>query len=171
MDKEEFSSQIQEYEGKMYGIAYQVLRNETDAWDAVSEGVLHAYEKRDALRKKEKFASWIFQIVKNEAINILRARKKEEELWDKMTQPLPGEDVQKKELSAAVHELPEDCRNEILLFYYSGLSLKEIAEAKNLPLGTVKSRLHRGKKLLRKKLRMKGLILADQKEDMQEEMP
>lgn len=171
MDKAEFCALVEKYQRKMYGIAYQVLNHEADAWDAVSSGLLHAYEKKDELRDKEKFHSWIFQIIKNEAINILREKKKEEELWEKLAQPLPEEDVQKKELSAAVHDLPEDCRSEIILCYYSGLSLKEISEVKNIPVGTVKSRLHRGKKLLRQKLKERGVVLDNGKEDIQEKLP
>lgn len=164
MDKEEFSRLAQKYKGKMYGIAFQIVRNEADAWDAVSEGVLRAYESRNKLRRKEKFSSWIFQIVKNEAINILRVRKKDEDIWERMVQTLPGEDRQKKELNIVVEELPDDCREEIVLFYYNGLTLQEIADLNHIPLGTVKSRLHRGKTILRRRFQVEPeTLIGDQK--------
>lgn len=149
MDKDFFCKLAQKHHKRMYEIAYQIVRNEADACDAVSEGILHAFEQRDKVKNGDKFSSWIYQIVRNEAINILRKRKRDTTLWKQLTERVPEADTQREELNAVVRELPEDCRKEIILFYYCGLSLKEIAELRQLPVGTVKSRIHRGKAKLR----------------------
>lgn len=154
MEKEKFCMLTQRYQKKMYNIAYQIVRNEADACDAVSEGILHAYERRNGIKNREKFSSWIFQIVRNEAINILRKRKKERDIWTRLLYSQQEEDGLRDELNAVMEDLPGDCREEMILFYYCGLSLKEIAEFRQLPLGTVKSRIHRGKKILMEEFQM-----------------
>ena len=153
MEKDKFCMLTQKNQKKMYSIAYQIVRNEADACDAVAEGILHAYERRNAIKDREKFSSWICQIVRNEAINILRRRKKERDIWMRLLYSQQEEDELREELSAVMENLPRDCREEMILFYYCGLSLKEIAEFRQLPLGTVKSRIHRGRKIVREEFR------------------
>lgn len=156
MDKDFFCKLAQKHQKRMYEIAYQIVRNEADACDAVSEGILHAFEQRNNVKNGDKFSSWIFQIVRNEAINILRKRKRDATLWKQLIERLPEADTQRDELNAVVKELPEDCRKEIILFYYCGLSLKEIAELRQLPVGTVKSRIYRGKAKLRESFQIEA---------------
>lgn len=154
MNKEVFCVLARRYQRKMYEIAYRIVGNEADAWDAVSEGILHAYEKRNKIRNEDKFAPWIYQIIRNEAINILRLRKRESSLYERLVWDTSDTDVQRQELNAVMRELPEDCREEMILFYYCGLSMREIADLRQMPLGTVKSRMYRGRKILKKRFRV-----------------
>lgn len=156
MEKDKFCMLTQKYQKKMYNIAYQIVRNEADACDAVSEGILRAYERRNAIKDREKFSAWICQIVRNEAINILRKRKRERDIWMRLLYSQQEEDELREELNAVMANLPSDCREEMILFYYCGLSLKEIAEFRQLPLGTVKSRVYRGRKILKEEFRPGG---------------
>ena len=72
MTKEEFVREVRGYTLHMYRLAYSILNNSTDAEDAVSEAVLHAYEKLRALRDPDSFKNWILQITANEAKKIYR---------------------------------------------------------------------------------------------------
>lgn len=157
MSKDEFCRMIQRYQGEMYLTAYQILQNEMDVDDAVSEGVIKAFKGRNNLRNKAKFSPWICQIIKREALNIIRTQKKEEEICKKLLESRTGEDHLRGVLSAAVMELPDDCRNEMILYYYCGLSVREISELKEIPLGTVKSRLYRGKGMLRSRFQIESI--------------
>lgn len=67
MTKEEFAREVRGYTMHMYRLAYSILNNSTDAEDAVSEAVLHAYEKLRTLRDPDSFKNWILQITANEA--------------------------------------------------------------------------------------------------------
>ena len=76
MTKEEFVREVLGYTLHMYRLAYSILNNSTDAEDAVSEAVLHAYEKLRTLRDPDSFKNWILQITVNEAKKIYRQNKR-----------------------------------------------------------------------------------------------
>ena len=76
MTKEEFVREVRGYTLHMYRLAYSILNNSTDAEDAVSEAVLHAYEKLRTLRDPGSFKNWILQITANEAKKIYRQNKR-----------------------------------------------------------------------------------------------
>ncbi|MDD3367476.1 MAG: sigma factor [Lachnospiraceae bacterium] len=70
MNKNDFAAEVTSLQGNMYRLALSILRNETQAEDAVSEAIVRAYEKLDHLKDKGKFKPWILQIVVNEARRI-----------------------------------------------------------------------------------------------------
>ena len=76
MTKEEFVREVRGYTLHMYRLAYSILNNSMDAEDAVSEAVLHAYEKLRTLRDPDSFKNWILQITANEAKKIYRQNKR-----------------------------------------------------------------------------------------------
>ena len=147
MKKDKFCEYVVIYEKDLYIIASAILKNEADAQDAVSSAILKAYENLGQLRSSRKFKPWMLAITKNEALKIKKKRLQ-----------LPGDDVVEallKPVSDQYDELwdvKEEYRLVVVLFYYDGLSLRDISEVLNVPLGTVKSRLSRGRDILKNAL-------------------
>lgn len=151
MSDEAFEKQIRKYMPNLYRLAYGILHNRADAEDAVSESILQAYEKLYTLRRTEKFHAWIMQIAANEAKKIYAKNKRNAPMENIEPYMLVFQDDY-HELWDVVMELDVHYRETILLYFYERLSIPEIAQALAVPQGTVKSRLSRGKKLLREKL-------------------
>ncbi len=151
MTKEEFSQHIRAYTLNMYRLAFSILRNDSDAEDAVSEAVIHAYEKRGSLHKMENFRGWILRITANEAKRIYRKNKWSSPVeWDENMSPAFYDEHH--ELWDAVMKLEPGYRDVIVLYYYEQCSLKEISDILGCREGTVKSRLYRAREQLRQML-------------------
>lgn len=148
IDKETFSTLIKEYTPNMYRLALSMLHSQQDAEDAVSGAVLKAYENLYTLRNVDRFKSWIMQITANEARKIYRNYKRTA-CVEIMEDFLPAFEDERHELWDVVQKMDLNYREVIILYYYEQLSLKEISKVLHIPVGTVKSRLSRGKKLLR----------------------
>jgi len=156
----------------LYNAAYRMARNPQDAEDLVQETYLKAYKYYDKFEEGTNLKAWLFKILKNTFINSYRkkqqappkadfadieesfetivrddsgqqARTPEEELLEKVL----DEDVQH-----AIEELPHDYRMVVLLADLEGFSYKEIADILEIPVGTVMSRLYRGRRLLEEAL-------------------
>lgn len=148
MKKAKFCECVNEYKNDLYIIAYAILRNETDAEDAVSSAILKAYEKRAQLRSVRKFKPWILTITKNEALKIKQKRLElpGNEAVESLLTPVKD---QYDELWDVIQGMKEEYRLVVVLFYYQDLALKDIADVLGIPVGTVKSRLSRGKEMLK----------------------
>lgn len=147
--KEWFVQQVKLYESGMYRLAMSILYHEEDARDAAQEAVCIAYQKIGMLRDKERFRPWIMRILVNECYRILREKKRVvvTEEWDeKMTGTWEMPDQQ---LLQAVGRLNEDMRAVVVLFYYEGFSIKEIAGILKLSESNVKTRMFRARKQLK----------------------
>lgn len=151
IDQKTFSSLIKEYSVNMYRLSYGILHSGADAEDAVSEAVLKAYENLNTLRKPESFKAWIMQITVNEARKIYR-RSQKHTCIEHVQEMAPAFYDDYHELWDVVMKLEESYREVIILYFYEQLSLKEISKVLHIAEGTVKSRLFRGKKLLREML-------------------
>ncbi len=150
---DEFRTYIVNVHIQLYYTALSALGTEADAKDAVSETVIKAYEHRHQIRERAKFDAWIFRILKNEIYNIKRKQKcfipveNIEVLWEAaMTRYLPPE------LMSVIECLERKFREVVILYYYESLSTKEISKFLKMPEGTVRSRLARARKQLRKLL-------------------
>ncbi len=160
-----FNQLVLTYQGLAYNVAYRVLGDPDAAADATQDGFLKAYR---ALRnfRGGSFKSWLLRIVTNTCYDRLRAQKRRptSSLEDMAVDPehaarlvYDGEDPEeyalRQELSALIQEgiqrLPEDQRITLVLADIEGLSYQEIAEVTGVQLGTVKSRLSRGRARLR----------------------
>ena len=151
IDRKTFEKQARESLPGLYRLAYGILRNRADAEDAVSETLLRAYEKLHTLREAESFHAWLMQIAANEAKKIYAGNQKRTPM-ENMEPYMPAFEDDHHELWDVVMELKLCYRETILLYFYERLSIPEIAKVLRISQGTVKSRLSRGKKLLRKKL-------------------
>lgn len=151
MNGTEFCKCVNQYRNQLYMIAHAVLRNETDAEDAVCNAVLKGYEHREQLKNSRKFKAWMLTITKNEALKVYKKRM-ELPGDEEVERLLPPTQDSHHELWDIIQELKEEYRLVIVLFYYNDLSIRNISDVLSVPVGTVKSRLNRGRELLRKAL-------------------
>ena len=158
---------------QLYGGAMRLTRNPQDAEDLIQETYLKAFSNFDSFKQGTNLKAWLYRIMTNTYINSYRKAKRRpvessaDELSDFQLYTTSGHDstglesaevealkqMPDSEISEAMNDLPEDYR---MVEYYSdvvGLAYKEIAEVMGTPLGTVMSRLHRGRKLLRAALK------------------
>ena len=148
MKQMEFCERISQYRYQFYIIAYAILENEADA---VCSAILSGYEHLTQLKNPNKFKSWMITITKNEA---LKLRRKRVELPgdENVERLLPPVQDSHNELWDIVQTLKEEYRIVVVLFYYNNLSLRDISAVLDIPVGTVKSRLNRGRELLKEAL-------------------
>lgn len=151
MTKDEFYERVAEIKKELLAIAGAILRNEMDAEDAVSNAILRGCENLEQLRDVEKFRSWMLTITRNEALKMKRKRfaLPGDEMVEAMLSPVQD---QYDELWDIIQGMKEEYRQVVTLFYYGELSLKDVAKNLDIPVGTVKSRLNRGKKMIKKEL-------------------
>ena len=151
MKQIEFCERVSQYRYQFYITAYALLRNEADAEDAVCNAILSGYEHLVQLKNPKKFKAWMLTIVKNEALKICN-RRVELPGDENVENMLPPAYDSHNELWDVVQALKEEYRIVIVLFYYNDLSLRDISDVLGISIGTVKSRLDRGRKLLREAL-------------------
>ncbi len=150
----------------LYRYALRMSRNETDAEDLVQDTYLRAYRFFDKFEEGTNCKAWLLTILKNTFINTIRHDKKyqqmihlpemEEHGVELLTDADPeGEifgNLLDDDITAAMNELPAGYRTTVLLADMEGLSYREVADKMDCPVGTVMSRLHRGRRLLKKRL-------------------
>ena len=173
-DQEAYKILLKRFERPVYGIVRRMVQDEEDARDLAQEAFVRAFKNLKQFDLNRKFSSWLFRIANNLCIDHYRRRKldtvplvrhsegEESESWDLPDEgPSPAETFSNRErgrrLLTAVESLPPVYRMVILLRHQQGLTYDEIAEATELPLGTVKARIHRAHRLLKEKLTRQGL--------------
>lgn len=144
----EFCERVSQYRYQFYITAYAILGNEADAEDAVCNAILIGYEHLAQLKNPKKIKSWMITITRNEALKLLHKRM---ELLgnENVERLLPPTYDTHNELWEVVQTLKDEYRIVIVLFYYNDLSLRDISNVLDISIGTVKSRLDRGRKLLK----------------------
>ena len=178
---EDFTGLTGRFRGELLAHCYRMLGSAADAEDLVQETFLRAYRGFHQFEPGTNLKAWLYRILTNTFINSYRKKQREPQtdsldetedwyLYSRMaergTEPsaetaviesLPDEDVQD-----ALSSLPDQFRIAVLLADVEGFSYKEIAEITGVPIGTVMSRLHRGRKALEKRLwdvvRERGLV-------------
>ena len=180
-DTEAFERLVRTYENKIYHLALRMCGSADEAADIAQEAFLAAWRGLPSFRGEANFATWLYRLTSNAAIDYLRRQKKQrgdlslddEELGlDAVdTAPGPQDAAEGAELCSAVSEglrrLGEDHRQVLVLREIQGLSYEEIAEVLALDLGTVKSRISRARSALRKILlesgNLSGYLPSNQK--------
>lgn len=167
----------------LYNYALRMTGSPDDANDLVQETYLKAYRFWDKYEKGTNIRAWLFRIMKNSYINRYRKEVKEPEtvdyeeiqnfyniIRDDSTDPNDLEEkifggLLEDDVAKALESLPEDFRTVVILCDIEGLSYEEISDFVECPIGTVRSRLHRGRNMLREKLfqyaKKRGLITKD----------
>ncbi len=165
-DRAAFSRLMEHYQSACYGLAWRLLGNADLAADAVQDAFIHAYQAVDRYRGGI-FRSWLLRITANASYDILRRAQR------RPSQPLPdpeeggfelpdtgatnpvveaGRSEMYRHLEAALGQLPADQRTAIVLCDVYGMDYNEVAAMTQSALGTVKSRIHRGRLRLRELL-------------------
>lgn len=167
-DQQLFEQAAMPYLDALYNTALRMTRNAQDAEDLVQETYLKAYRHFDKFQPGTNLKAWLFKIMKNTFINDYRKRQLvppesdfaefeesfESELSEEATQQIKNpeqealENVLDEDVQRALDELPADYRMVVLLADVEGFAYREIAEILDIPVGTVMSRLYRGRKKL-----------------------
>jgi RNA polymerase sigma-70 factor (ECF subfamily) len=160
-----------------YGTALHLTRHGADAEDLVQEAALQAFRAFESFQEGTNFKAWFFRILTNLFINAYRKRRREPEIetlsehedapalylykrtqemgmhaWTPDPAALLLEKVETEQIVEAIAALPEDYRIVSALYFMEEFSYQEIAEIVDCPVGTVRSRLHRGRRLLQRTL-------------------
>jgi RNA polymerase sigma-70 factor (ECF subfamily) len=173
-DQATFTDVAMEFMPGLYSAALRMTRNRADAEDLVQETYLKAYRGFGGFTEGTNLKAWLYRILTNTYINSYRAKKRRpdeteldeaEDLYlyrrlgglEAVTAGRSAEDelmdfFTDQEVKDAIEALPEQFRMAVLLADVEGFSYKEIAEILDIPIGTVMSRLHRGRKALQKRL-------------------
>ena len=173
-DQANFERDAMQFARQLYSAAMRMTRNRADAEDLVQETYLKAYRAYDSFEEGTNLKAWLYRILTNTYINKYRKESRRpsevdlgavEDLYlyrrmgseetaeaartteDRVLDSLVESDIKK-----AVESLPENFRLPVLLADLEGFSYKEIAEILDIPIGTVMSRLHRGRKAMQKVL-------------------
>lgn len=152
MDKELFTQLVLEQQRRMYRIAVSYTASSADAEDAMQEALLRAWDKRHTLRDQSLFATWLTRILINECKTLLRKRRRLMPVPELPALSTPPEDEAAAEVRQALFAMPEKYRVPLVLSLLEGYRMQEIAQVMKLPLGTVKTRIARGKKMLEKEV-------------------
>jgi RNA polymerase sigma factor (sigma-70 family) len=154
----------------MYNFGYRLTLDEADAKDLVQDTYLKAYRFIESFQQGTNAKAWLFRILKNSFINNFRKKSKEpskvdyqevetyynsDEVDEKITTDLRVDSLQDMigdEISVALNSLAVDFRTVIILCDLEGFTYEEMAKILDIPIGTVRSRLHRARNLLKEKL-------------------
>ena len=165
-DSSAFERLIEPLEGRIYAVALRMCGNREDAQDCMQESMIRIYRALSSFKGQSSFSTWIYRITMNTCLDELRRRKARrstslDTLLDSGWSPTDETDTperhaiqseQRRTLERAIAELPEDMRAAVVLRDVQGLAYDEIASALNVNVGTVKSRISRGRERLREKL-------------------
>jgi RNA polymerase sigma-70 factor (ECF subfamily) len=149
---------VDEHYEFLYRFAVRLTGSGADAEDLVQQAFLTAHAKLDQLREPDKARAWLIVVVRNAFRKSLR-RDRPLPLSTVSDPPEPSQNgsgdqsIDSESVQAALNELPEEFRTPLILFYFDELSYKQIADLLEVPIGTVMSRLSRGKTHLRSRLR------------------
>jgi RNA polymerase sigma-70 factor, ECF subfamily len=172
--REDFTNDAMQYAPQLFATALRMTRNRSDAEDLVQETFLKGWRAFDSYQQGTNLRAWLFRIMTNTFINKYNSQQRRpqeteldevEELFlfrrmgafdqSKMSQSAEDQMLElftDEEVKNAIESLPETFRIPVLLSDVEGFSYKEIAEMIEVPIGTVMSRLHRGRKAMQKML-------------------
>lgn len=169
---EAFEQLVAPYERQVYFTCLRIMGNRQDAEDAAQESLLKAFRAFDGFRGEAKVSTWLYTIATRCCLDILRGHRKiisletlQEEGWEAPSEvPSPYLQMEtaerKRLLEAALTLLPDDQRAAIVLCDLQGLSYEEAAQALEAPLGTIKSRINRGRLSLKRHLSASGELFT-----------
>lgn len=164
-DRADFDRCVLGHLDELYGTAVRLTGSRADAEDLVQEAVMRAWAFWDRFEAGTNARAWIHRILMNTFINGYRRRKRERDMlaevrveerrrpWWQHESRRARQDGVSDEVEAALASLPDEFRAVVLLVDYNELTYKEVAGVLDCPIGTVMSRLHRGRRILKRRLR------------------
>lgn len=164
-----FGSLVGRYQGKLINYLFRMLHNEDDAHDLAQEVFVKIHGALDRFDPRYRFSTWLFRVAQNAAIDMIRKRRLrvvslhrdddegEGTDWDVPANSLnPYQSLHNDErgvaIRRAIEELPWEYQELIALRHYGEMSYEDIATLKDMPLGTVKNKLFRGRQILKERL-------------------
>ncbi|MBP1996775.1 RNA polymerase sigma factor SigW [Paenibacillus eucommiae] len=176
-DRGAFVELVELYRNKIQRLAYRMLHNKPDSEDIVQETFIRVYLNLNHYDESQKFSTWIYRIGRNVCIDLLRKKRPVASLdaefsdadddysfYSKIAseesspEHLVLQSETEEHIRKSINKLSDKYKSIIMLYYLQELSLQEISEKLRLPVTTVKTRLHRGRELLRKKWGMTFVI-------------
>jgi len=158
------------YENSLYGLIFKMVRNHEETQDLVQEAFIKSYNALESFNKQYSFSTWLFKIASNNCIDHLRKRRLKTTSIDapirtdegSITQDIPDNsysperDSLRNEMfdsvNSIIEELPEKYKKVINLRHKEDKSYEEIAQALDIPIGTVKARIFRAREILKKSI-------------------
>jgi len=170
-DRQAFAEIVELYKNKIFQVAYRMLGNRTEAEDISQETFLRVYANLARYDQNHKFSTWIYRIATNLCID--RLRKKQAtfsldqeinsgeglDMYSQIADKNKGPEQEvmtlelQNEVQQAIDQLPIKYKSIMVLRYIEDLSLQEISEIIDLPVTTIKTRIHRGREALKKLLK------------------
>lgn len=179
-DVNAFEMLIMEHERKAYNIAYRFLKNSEDAEDITQEAFLRAFKSIKKFKGHSSFSTWLYRIINNTCIDFVRSKQnkpvdsidktiryegEELELQIPTDENDPVETVETNEISGLMQsmldQLPDDQKMALVLRDIQGFSYQEIVDITGVGMGTVKSRINRGRMALKELIEQKGELFSD----------
>lgn len=171
-DEAAFTELVRRYEGKVYQLALRLTGNQMDANDVIQEVFLSVYQKLHTFRGQAAFSSWLYRITANASFARLNQRKRQASVsiddvlpavegqspggtfseWSQKPDTILFNKEARAALEQAINDLPEEFRTVVILRDVENQSNQDVAEVLNLSVAAVKSRLHRARLALRRKL-------------------
>ena len=179
-DKFAFGQLIEAYQGPVYNLAYRMLGNSGEAEEAAQEAFIRAYTRLDSYDPTHKFSTWLLSITSNYCIDQIRKRRAVLLSIDEPLPPHPALHSDNNKGPEAVYiaqereelvqnllsELPDEYRQAVVLRYWYDMAYEEIAEVQKTTVSAVKSRLFRARRMLADAGLARGLLPADQLEEV-----
>lgn len=166
-----FGELVQRYQDRLFNSVMMMVNSFEDARDLTQEAFVHAFRRLDSFRGDAQFYTWLFRIAVNATISFRRKKARQKSVSIETAKEAIGEEPRddrddarpsnRMEISEeqqlvrqALSEVSEEFRAALILTEIEGLSYEQAAEVIGCPIGTVRSRIHRGRNELREKLRM-----------------
>ena len=164
-DKKAYEVLVLQYQDRLVFSVYKFLKDYELAQDIAQEAFVKAFKNIEKFRGDSSFYTWIYRIAINTAKNLLSSKARNSEVYDDeimelklsesaVTTENPENILEAEELRSkmmdAIQSLPDDIRTTLSLREFDGLSYEEIAKVQNCPIGTVRSRIHKGREILDK---------------------
>jgi RNA polymerase sigma-70 factor (ECF subfamily) len=169
-DRDAFRGLVERYQGRVYGLAQRIVGDRHEAEDLCQEVFLRAYRALDRFDTRYPFVNWLLRIASNTSRSALKRRRRPQSLTEGVmatlgtpAEPTPQEAAENVRavggaLVVALGRLSETKRTALLLFHQSQRSYADIAEIMELPIGTVKTAIHRARTEIRQVLSDRGLL-------------
>lgn len=166
-DRTAFGALVRRHQEPVRGLLLRLCRNASEADDLAQETFIRAYRGLAAFQGRSRFGTWLHRIAYNLYLNHRTRTRRHEALpedFDRGVSPEQELGIDQAEraerVTAAVQGLPDRYRSVVALYYLQGVSYPEIASMLKMPLGTVKTQLHRAKAILRRRLGNDGLYAS-----------
>ncbi len=167
-DQAAFAQLVEAYKLPVYNLAYRMLGNGPEAEDAAQEAFLRAYLKLASYDRSRRFSTWLLAITSNHCIDVLRRRRTPavalEDMEPILASNTPGPEEsairheQEEKIDRAVTALAPGYRLPMILRYYYDLPYDEIERITGLSEPTIKTRLHRGRRMVKEQLEREGVV-------------